>query len=100
FRDVRDEVRATHAAGGTVYQEVHVSTPVDVASERDVKGLYARQRVGEISGLTGVDDPYEIPLAPELVIPAHEQAVDESVSLLVTHLRRAGLAGPAAPEES
>ena len=49
FRDVRGQVRAAHEANGTAYLEVHVSTPVEVASERDVKGLYARQRVGEIS---------------------------------------------------
>jgi len=57
FRDVRGQVRDAHAQNGTPYLEVHVSTPVEVASERDVKGLYARQREGEISGLTGVDDP-------------------------------------------
>jgi adenylylsulfate kinase len=93
FRDVRDQVRAAHAANGTAYEEVHVSTPVEVASQRDVKGLYARQRVGEISGLTGVDDPYEEPLNPELVIAAHEHPVAESVELLIDHLTRVGLAG-------
>ena len=93
FRDVRDQVRAAHAANGTVYQEVHVSTPVEVAAERDVKGLYARQRVGEISGLTGVDDPYEVPPAPDLIIAAHEHPVAESVELLIAHLTAAGLAG-------
>jgi len=98
FRDVRDEVRAAHAANGTAYQEVHVSTPVEVAAERDVKGLYARQRVGEISGLTGVDDPYEAPTAPDLVIAAHEQPVSASVALLIDHLTVQGLAGrPASP---
>ena len=100
FRDVRDEVRATHAGNGTEFIEVHVSTPVEVASERDVKGLYARQRDGEISGLTGVDDPYEVPLDPDLVIPAHEQPVETSVALLLAHLTDRGLAGPTAPEES
>ena len=70
-----------------------MSTPVEVASERDVKGLYARQRVGEISGLTGVDDPYEEPLEPDLVIAAHEHPVEESVALLIEHLTRRGLAG-------
>ncbi|WP_312858350.1 adenylyl-sulfate kinase [Pseudonocardia pini] len=94
FRDVRDEVRAAHAANGTAYREVYVSTPVDVASERDVKGLYERQRAGEISGLTGVDDPYEAPVRPDLVIPAHEQPVDDSVALLLAHLTDGGLAGP------
>jgi adenylylsulfate kinase len=91
FRDVRGDVRAAHAANGTCYQEVHVSTPVEVAAERDVKGLYARQRVGEIRGLTGVDDPYEVPLHPDLVIAAHEHPVAESVDLLLEHLTAQGL---------
>ena len=93
FRDVRAQVRAAHEANGTPYLEVHVSTPVEVASERDVKGLYARQRVGEISGLTGVDDPYEEPLEPDLVIATHEHPVEESVILLIEHLTARGLAG-------
>lgn len=93
FRDVRGEVRAAHRANGTCYQEVHVSTPVEVAAARDVKGLYARQRGGEISGLTGVDDPYDVPLHPELVIAAHEQPVAESVALLLDHLAVQGLCG-------
>ena len=94
FRDVREQVRAAHAANGTPYVEVHVSTPVGVAADRDVKGLYARQRVGEIRGLTGVDDPYEPPLAPDLVIPAHAQPVAASVALLIDHLTDRGFAVP------
>lgn len=97
YRDVRDEIRATHEANGTRFVEVHVSTPVEVASSRDVKGLYARQRAGEISGLTGVDDPYEVPLRPDLVIPAHDQPVDASVRLLLDHLSGCGLC-PDEPE--
>jgi adenylylsulfate kinase len=89
--DVRAAVRAAHAAAGTPYVEVHVSTPVEVAGDRDVKGLYARQRAGEIEGLTGVDDPYEAPEDPDLVLPSHEQSVDESVTALVEHLRARGL---------
>ncbi len=45
--------------------EVHIATPVELCSERDVKGLYAKQRDGKLTGLTGVDDPYEEPLNPE-----------------------------------
>jgi adenylylsulfate kinase len=90
--DVREEVRASHARSGTTFVEVYVSTPVEVAGERDVKGLYARQRAGEVQGLTGVDDPYEEPQRPDLVIPSHEQSVDQSVDLLVDHLHRQGLA--------
>ena len=79
YRAVRDEVRELHDGR---FVEVYVSTPVDVCSERDVKGLYAKQRAGELSGLTGVDDPYEPPLSPEVTIPTHELSLDESVELV------------------
>ena len=76
YRSVRDEVREMH---GDRFVEVYVSTPLDECAERDVKGLYAKQKAGELSGLTGVDDPYEPPLHPEVVVPTHEQSLDESV---------------------
>ena len=76
YRSVRDEVRAMHDGR---FVEVHVATPVEVCASRDVKGLYARHRAGEIANLTGVDDPYEAPLSPEIVVPTHQQSVDESV---------------------
>ncbi len=79
YREIRDEVRELH---GDRFFEVYVSTPVDVCSQRDVKGLYAKQRAGELKGLTGVDDPYEPPLSPELVVPTHEQTLEESVELV------------------
>jgi adenylyl-sulfate kinase len=67
YRAVRDEVRASIGrVGGFV--EVHVATNLATCRARDVKGLYARQTRGELRGLTGVDDPYEPPLAPELVL--------------------------------
>jgi adenylylsulfate kinase len=76
YRAVRDEVRALHDGR---FVEVHVATPVEVCETRDVKGLYARHRAGEITNLTGVDDPYEAPLAPEIVVPTQQQSIDESV---------------------
>ena len=79
YRDDRDAVRDMHEGR---FVEVHVATPLDVCAERDVKGLYAKQRAGELSGLTGVDDPYEPPLRPEVVVPTHQQSVDESVEYL------------------
>ena len=79
YRSVRDELRELHQGR---FVEVHVSTPVEVCSERDVKGLYAKQKAGEISGLTGVDDPYEPPLAPEVTVPTHELSLDEAVDLV------------------
>ena len=84
YRSVRDEVRELHQGR---FVEVHVSTPVEVCSERDVKGLYAKQRAGEISGLTGVDDPYEPPLRPEITIPTHEVPLGEAVERILAVLR-------------
>ncbi|MEW1636461.1 adenylyl-sulfate kinase [Streptomyces sp. NPDC093801] len=92
FADSRGAVAKRHAAAGTSYLEVHVATPVEVCSERDVKGLYAKQAAGEISGLTGVDDPYEVPQDPDLRIESHTQTVQESASALHALLTERGLA--------
>lgn len=88
----RAAVAERHAAAGTDYLEVHVATPVEVCSVRDVKGLYAKQAAGEISGLTGVDDPYEPPAAPDLRIETHERDVSASVAALHGLLTERGLA--------
>lgn len=76
YRAVRDEVRALHEGR---FVEVHVAAPVEVCATRDVKGLYAKHAAGQLTGLTGVDDPYEPPLAAEVVVPTHEQTLEESV---------------------
>jgi adenylylsulfate kinase len=68
YANARDKVRDHHLARGTRYLQVHVSTTVDVCAQRDVKGLYAKAFRGEISSMTGVDDPYEIPQHPDLRI--------------------------------
>src|SRR5919112_1992308 len=80
YRAVRDELRELHAGR---FFEVYVATPVEVCAERDVKGLYAKQRAGELTGLTGVDAPYEPPTAPDARIPTQEQSLDESVDQLL-----------------
>lgn len=77
YREARDEVRALH---GGRFVEVHVAAPVEVCAGRDVKGLYARQRTGDVRGVTGVDDPYEPPLAAEVVVATHEESVEESAA--------------------
>nr|WP_255953677.1 adenylyl-sulfate kinase [Streptomyces sp. ODS25] len=82
YADSRAAVRKRHADEDTPYVEVHVATPVDVCSVRDVKGLYAKQAAGEISGLTGVDDPYEEPESPDLRIESQHQSVQESAAAL------------------
>ncbi len=79
YRAARDEVRELHAGR---FVEVHVSAPVEVCAGRDVKGLYARHRAGQLSRLTGVDDPYEPPASPEVVVPTHAQSVEESVEAI------------------
>ncbi|MGW2514970.1 adenylyl-sulfate kinase [Streptomyces scopuliridis] len=92
YADSREAVREHHRSEGTGYLEVHVATPVEVCSVRDVKGLYAKQAAGEISGLTGVDDPYEAPDSPDLRIESHTQSVPESAAALHALLTERGLA--------
>jgi adenylylsulfate kinase len=86
YASSRDAVRTRHVASGACYLEVHVATPVEVCADRDVKGLYARQRAGEVSGLTGVDDPYEPPARPDLRLHTHEQSVEESADAVYSVL--------------
>ncbi|MFF3285933.1 adenylyl-sulfate kinase [Streptomyces sp. NPDC003023] len=92
YADSREAVRGRHQREGTPYVEVHVATPVEVCSERDVKGLYAKQAAGEISGLTGVDDPYEEPETPDLRIESQNQTVQESAAAVHALLTERGLA--------
>ena len=68
YARARDEVRVHHERRGTPMLLVHVSTSLQVCAERDVKGLYAKAFRGEISSMTGVDDPYEVPEQPDLRI--------------------------------
>ncbi|MER5965633.1 adenylyl-sulfate kinase [Streptomyces sp. NPDC002057] len=91
YADSREAVRKRHHAEGTAFVEVHVATPVEVCSVRDVKGLYAKQAAGEISGLTGVDDPYEAPETPDLRIESQNQTVQESAAQLHALLTEKGL---------
>ncbi|MET9220119.1 adenylyl-sulfate kinase [Streptomyces sp. NPDC088197] len=91
YADSREAVRKRHQQQGTGYVEVHVATPVEVCSVRDVKGLYAKQAAGELTGLTGVDDPYEIPADPDLRIETQGRTVEESASVLHALLVEKGL---------
>ncbi|WAX77265.1 adenylyl-sulfate kinase [Streptomyces sp. KMM 9044] len=92
YADSRDAVRKRHETNGTPYVEVHVATPLEVCSVRDVKGLYAKQAAGELTGLTGVDDPYEAPLSPDLRIESQHQTVRESAAAVHALLSERGLA--------
>jgi bifunctional enzyme CysN/CysC len=78
YRASRDEARALHAAAGLPFLEVFLDTPLAECERRDPRGLYARARRGEITGFTGVDDPYEPPETPEVTLHTEVQSLQES----------------------
>ena len=84
YRAVRDEVRARIGD----FLEVHVDCHLDELVRRDVKGLYLRALAGEITHFTGVSDPYEAPLAPEVRVDTRKQTADESVAIILEAVRR------------
>jgi adenylylsulfate kinase len=86
YAEARQAVREDHAAKGVPFAEVFVSTSLEVAEQRDVKGLYARARRGEISGMTGVDDPYEQPATAELELDTATLDLDTSAALALALL--------------
>lgn len=87
YANSREKARAAHAELGLPFFEVYVATPVEVCAERDVKGLYAKQRAGRLTGLTGVDDPYEPPTDADLSLPTHIQSVEQSIAAVHAMLR-------------
>jgi adenylyl-sulfate kinase len=91
YRAIRDEVRM--AIGDFV--EVYVKTPLEVCIQRDVKGMYKKALAGEMKGFTGVDDPYEPPLQPELVIETEKELPAASAARVLTKLEKIGLLVPA-----
>ncbi len=86
YRADRDRVRRIHQVAGVPFHEAFVDTPIEVCEQRDPKGLYKKARAGEIKGFTGIDDPYEAPLQPELVLRTAELPIDEAVQAIVGHL--------------
>jgi len=88
FADARDGVRQAHREDGTKFAEIHVATPVEICAERDVKGLYAKQRDGGMQGLTGIDGSYEPPINPELRIDTSVQSLDSIIDDLVAYLHK------------
>ncbi|MGI8666397.1 MAG: adenylyl-sulfate kinase [Jatrophihabitans sp.] len=91
FAEARAGVRAAHRAQATPFLEVHVATPVAVCAERDVKGLYARQRAGALANLTGIDGDYESPASPELYLDTDGLSVADAVDELIALLERENL---------
>ncbi len=86
YREARNEARALSSN----YVEIYVNTPLEICEKRDTKGLYAKARAKEIASFTGVSDPYEPPLNPELEILAGEEEVTESAEKVLQYLLKNG----------
>ncbi len=86
YQAIRDEVRAQSPN----FVEVYVKAPLEVCEARDVKGMYAKARKGEIKGFTGIDDPYEEPLNPEIICYTEQESVQESVTKILGKLEELG----------
>jgi len=88
YRTTRNEVRKM--VGENRFVEIFVDTPIEVCEERDVKGLYARARRGQIQGFTGVDDPYEVPVDPEITLHTVEETPEVNARKIVDYLEEGG----------
>ena len=91
YRSIRDEVREQIEAEGTPFVEVFVKASIETLLERDVKGLYRKALAGEIEHFTGISDPYEEPLSPEVLIESDNEAVEASVQKVLSELEERGL---------
>ena len=86
FRDERQMARDLMPQGEFI--EVFVDTPLELCETRDPKGLYRRARRGEISNFTGIDDPYEIPVNPDIHLRSDHLSLDEEVRAIIQHLEQ------------
>ena len=68
------------------FSEIFISTPLEVCEQRDVKGLYAKARAGEISNFTGISAPFEEPTSPELNVPTHQMSIEEATAMVVDYI--------------
>jgi adenylylsulfate kinase len=95
YRKDRDLVRALHAEGKLPFIEIHVNTPIATCEQRDPKGLYKKARAavasGKGMGFTGVDDPYEAPLHPELTLDATGTTPQQAALVLIEYLEKQGI---------
>ena len=93
YRSDRARVRRLHDDAGLPFFEVYVDTPLEVCEARDPKGLYRKARAGQITGFTGIDDPYEAPETPEIVLKTEQQSIEASVAAITEALAAKGLLG-------
>lgn len=95
YRKDRDTARALHDAAGLPFIEVFVSTPIATCETRDPKGLYKKARAGELKNFTGIDDPYEPPEKPEVVLDATTVTPEAAAQKLMAYLESRGYVKPA-----
>lgn len=93
YREIRDENRARVEKDGAAFVEVFCRCPLERLIERDIKGLYRKALAGEIENFTGVSDPYEEPLHPEVVVDTDTETPEESAGKILSYLTQAGLVG-------
>lgn len=99
YEQARQDARAMAQAAGAGFVLVWISTPLEVCEKRDRKGLYAKARAGKLSGMTGVDDPYEPPADAELTLDTTDLSVDEAIDRVLAYLDEHGwVERPIAPE--
>jgi bifunctional enzyme CysN/CysC len=82
----RAHARRIHEDRNLKFIEVHVATPLDECERRDTKGLYAKVRSGDMTGLSGVDSPYEAPKSPDVVVGANSESLQQSVAMIMAKL--------------
>lgn len=90
YRDTREEIRKDIGR----FIEIFVDCPIEKLSERDVKGLYKKALAGEIKNFTGVSDPYEPPLKPEIIVDSSRETVQQSFSKIIGFLEMKGFLKP------
>ena len=86
YKAIRNEIREMYEN----FIEVYINAPLEVCEQRDVKGLYAKARAGEIQNFTGIDDPYEPPDNPEITCCTDQESLDESVAHVISSLEKLG----------
>ena len=87
YRSDRARVRSMHEESGLKFLEVFIDTPLEVCEQRDPKGLYKKARAGEITGFTGIDDPYEAPESPEIHVRTDGQPIEACVDQIEAAIR-------------
>jgi adenylylsulfate kinase len=91
YRKDRDNARALHSKDHVPFLEIHVNTPLETCEQRDPKGLYKKARAGQLKNFTGIDDPYEAPLQPEMTIDAATTSPQEATVAILNYLEKQGL---------